>query len=258
MKQLSSFSRVMDAVNHSKNRVIGAETFLKDGTMLKSLMSRGNFLRKVFLSAVCFIFLACACFAQDVIITKDKKKFSTKVTEVNEDNVKYKHKDGVREYTLQKSDIAAILYENGQMVTFGSFDMYQMLSKREYKTYIFPGMRADYPELYSQYKSGGKLFYGGVAVLFVGAGCLTYTAIGYKEWDDGEGKSLKDSHLYALYAGIPIALGGIIIAASGEMKQRRSLDDYSYQLHHSSISQLPKPYFRLNVYPNRVGIAYVF
>ena len=68
----------------------------------------------------CFITLTCTCFAQDVIVTKDARKINAKVTEVNLSDIKYKNFDNMDgpTYTLLKSDIASILYQNGQVETF--------------------------------------------------------------------------------------------------------------------------------------------
>jgi len=77
---------------------------------------------KRLLSAIYFITLTCACFAQDIILTKDSRKIEAKVTEVNIENVKYKifnHQDGPL-YTIPKSDIVTITYQNGLVDTFGS------------------------------------------------------------------------------------------------------------------------------------------
>ncbi|MDR2037649.1 MAG: hypothetical protein LBQ60_06975, partial [Bacteroidales bacterium] len=60
--------------------------------------------------------------AQDVIVTKNSKKIEAKVLEINVDNIKYKnfdHLDGAI-YTLPKSDIVTIVYQNGRVETFGA------------------------------------------------------------------------------------------------------------------------------------------
>jgi hypothetical protein len=80
---------------------------------------------KRFLALVgCFITLACACFAQDVIVTRDSKRINALVTQVNVDDVRYKHFDNPNgsTYMLQKSNIAAILYQNGKVETFEKED----------------------------------------------------------------------------------------------------------------------------------------
>ena len=78
--------------------------------------------RRMLLSAACFVVFTCACFAQDVIVTKDSKKIDAKVTEVNAGDIKYKRFDNPDgpTYTLSKSDIVTIVYQNGQVETFES------------------------------------------------------------------------------------------------------------------------------------------
>ncbi len=55
-------------------------------------------------------------FAQDIIVTKDSKKITGKILEVNTDNIKYKNWKNSEGpvYTLLKKDIVSILYENGE------------------------------------------------------------------------------------------------------------------------------------------------
>ncbi len=79
-------------------------------------------MKRSLLSVVYFVAFSCACFAQDVIVTKDSRKIEAKVTEINVENVKYKmfnHQDGPV-YTLPKSDIVTIVYQNGTVETFVS------------------------------------------------------------------------------------------------------------------------------------------
>ena len=69
---------------------------------------------------MCFIVLTSACFAQDVIVTRDAKKINAKVMEVNAENIKYKlfeYQDGPT-YTLPRSNIVSIIYQNGEVETF--------------------------------------------------------------------------------------------------------------------------------------------
>ena len=67
-----------------------------------------------------YIAFTCVCFAQDVIVTKDARKIDAEVTEVNSDNIKYKTFDNLDgpTYTLPKSDLLTILYQNGKVETF--------------------------------------------------------------------------------------------------------------------------------------------
>ena len=70
--------------------------------------------------AGCLIAFTCACFAQDVIVTKDARKINAKVTEVNVNDVRYKLFDNPNgsTYMIQKSNIVTILYQNGKVETF--------------------------------------------------------------------------------------------------------------------------------------------
>jgi len=84
-------------------------------------MKRVNLsLKRRLFPVACFIALSCACFAQDIIVTKDSKRIDAKVTEVNVDDIKYKrfdHLDGPT-YTLPKNEIVTIVYQNGLIDTF--------------------------------------------------------------------------------------------------------------------------------------------
>ena len=77
-------------------------------------------IKRIFVSVGILSFMFFGLSAQDIIVTKDSRRIEAKVTEVNIDNVKYKvfaHQDGPT-YTLLKSDIVTILYQNGNVETF--------------------------------------------------------------------------------------------------------------------------------------------
>ena len=85
-----------------------------------SSQTRG--MKRSLLSVMYIIAFSCACFAQDVIVTKDSRKIEAKLTEINIEHVKYRmfnHQDGPV-YTLPKSDIVTIIYQNGTVETFVS------------------------------------------------------------------------------------------------------------------------------------------
>lgn len=66
------------------------------------------------------VFLSARLFSQDQIFKKDNTKLEVKVLEVNPNEVKYKLKsnpDGPL-YVISKSDIAVIIYANGEHETF--------------------------------------------------------------------------------------------------------------------------------------------
>jgi len=103
-------SGAMDAGNHFKTAVDNRDHF-KNGASLKSLMSRGNIMQRIFLFFAGFCICATSTFAQDIIVTKDSKRIEAKVIEVNEDNIKYKifdNQDGPV-YSLSISRIDTII-----------------------------------------------------------------------------------------------------------------------------------------------------
>lgn len=61
-------------------------------------------------------------FAQDVIVTKNSEKIEAKITDVEQDCIKYKkynYQEGPT-YTILKADIASIIYQNGDVETFSN------------------------------------------------------------------------------------------------------------------------------------------
>lgn len=72
---------------------------------------------------LCLFFVVWAgglIFAQDIIVTKQSEKIEAKITDVEQDQIKYKkfsYQDGPT-YTIKKSDIATIIYQNGDVETF--------------------------------------------------------------------------------------------------------------------------------------------
>ena len=81
--------------------------------------SNGVTTRKIVM-LICFIAITCASFAQDVIVTKDSKSIEAKVVEVNVDNIKYRQFDNIEGplYTILKSDVVSITFQNGLTQTF--------------------------------------------------------------------------------------------------------------------------------------------
>ena len=61
-----------------------------------------------------------AIFAQDVIVKKDGSTILAKVLEVNTDNIRYKKHSNLNgpTYTIGKSEIMSINYENGEKEVF--------------------------------------------------------------------------------------------------------------------------------------------
>lgn len=66
------------------------------------------------------IFCANTIFAQDIIVTKKSEKIEARITDVEQDCIKYKkfnYQEGPT-YTIKKSEIASVIYQNGDVETF--------------------------------------------------------------------------------------------------------------------------------------------
>lgn len=68
------------------------------------------------------LFFVCAItmYAQDIIVTKDSQRIESKITEVDDTNIKYKkwsYQDGPV-FTIKISNIAAIIWANGEVESF--------------------------------------------------------------------------------------------------------------------------------------------
>jgi hypothetical protein len=72
-------------------------------------------MKKIPVIIVTFLLSLSYCFSQDIITKKSGEEIQAKILEVNPTNVKYKRFDYLDGpiFTLLKSDIAMILYQNG-------------------------------------------------------------------------------------------------------------------------------------------------
>jgi len=234
---------------------------------------------------MCFIAFTCVCFAQDIIITRDSRRIEAKVTEINVENIRYKqysNQEGPT-YTLPVSSIVSIVYQNGQVETFESAPAApttpatrnQTTPERNQQSAVTTSrtsqtnstgtrrlstaemlaeMQANYPALYSKYNSGrrmkttGWVLTGtGIAAFVIGFGVLV---------DGAENEEYEQADAGALIftAGVGLIAGGVTTLAIGSGKRRRALNAFKNQYYSSEQS----PHFQFNVYPNRVGLAYVF
>lgn len=77
-------------------------------------------MKKKFLFGVFILFISISTFAQDQLFKKDNSKLEVKILEINPSQIKYKLKanpDGPT-YVVSKSDVALIIYANGEHEAF--------------------------------------------------------------------------------------------------------------------------------------------
>lgn len=76
-------------------------------------------MKKIFLTAI-FSIVGICCYANDVIVTKNKEKLEGKIIEVSQNEIKYKkatNPDGPT-FVIDKSEVVTILYDNGEVEVF--------------------------------------------------------------------------------------------------------------------------------------------
>jgi len=136
---------------------------------------------------------------------------------------------------------------------------------------VVADMKANHPEMYSQYKSGKKMRTTGTILTGVGGylfvlgtvysfipdtdGDTTFMLGPVTTTTDGDNSALRKAGPVLMVAGgISLAVGLPVMIGGGK-KRKQTLHDFKNQYY---LSQQPSPYFKMNVYSNRMGIAYVF
>ena len=152
---------------------------------------------------------------------------------------------------------------------------YQSLENAK-KTVILSGravladMKANNPEMYSQYRSEGKKQKSGIIMTSIGGGLFMMGAIfsilpdgdrgeitsgPFVIQTDGDMSGLRKTGPVFMAAGAVCASIGLPILISGGKKKKQILQDFKEQYY---LSQPSSPYFQMNISPNGVGIAYMF
>jgi hypothetical protein len=182
------------------------------------------------------------------------------------DDIKYKNfdnQDGPT-YTLLKSAISSILYQNGTVETFEaakveseSTEMDFLTAPPSQQTRVQSAQQRgarvtirDYPVYYEQYRRGRSTQTMGIVSLVSGV------IVG------GVGCSLILGGFESDYWTYPVLVGGAFIVASvpimiiGGSKKRSAMNEYL-----RNVSEAPTqnaPHFQLNLHGNGLGLAYVF
>ena len=277
MSQFINLNRVMESGDHFKNE-----------ESLKIMMNRKSIVKKVFLLFAAFFFCAVNMFAQDVVTLKNGEDIEAFVQEIGEVDVKYKKFDNPNgpNYTLKKAEIFMIRYANGSKdvfvdnvapaeptetttakpstqsqalpqnvqanITQDNKTVEPPTTKKQTpssRVLIIEDMKTYNPNLYSQYKSGKRKSTAGLW-LSSGGGALAGVALGSYFGD----KEMTDDRIAMITIGAAIAVVGITLGVSGDIKQNRAVKNFKNQFY----SQSGSPYFRFNVHSNKIGFAYVF
>ena len=124
--------------------------------------------------------------------------------------------------------------------------------------------------MYSQYQSGKKKQITGIIMTGVGGGVLMMGAIfsmipdagsgevkmgPYIIETDGDFSGLRKAGPILMVAGAVGLSVGLPVMITGLKKKKQTFQDFKNQYY---LSQQPSSYFQMNIYPGRLGIAYVF
>ena len=238
--------------------------------------SMACFTRRCFLLAMCLTALTRICFAQDIIVTVDSKtesRIRAKVTEVTADEIKYKNYDNQDGpvYSLPKSVVSAIIYENGNVETFFEFEAPKIEQPAQDNVKIEPTIGPDIrqskpvnivedmkkrdPDLYSKYAAGKKTKTTGGVITGAGIAALVGGGVVFglgMTWDDDE--FTKGGAIIAA-AGAVITGVGVPVMIKGGKKKKSAINEYTNQYYSSHLSS---PHFQFNLSLNRAGLAFVF
>ena len=133
---------------------------------------------------------------------------------------------------------------------------------------ILADMEANNPVMYSQYQSAKKLQRNGINWTGIGGGFVLIGAIcsvipdsdgtttmgPYVFEGDMDNSGLRTAGNVMMIAGAVCLSVSIPVMIVGGKRKKHTFQDFKNQYY---LSQ-PSSYFQMNVYPNRVGIAYVF
>jgi hypothetical protein len=209
-----------------------------------------------------------ACFAQDVIITKDAKKIYAKITEVNVHDIKFKrfnYPDGPT-YTILKSRIVSILYQDGTVEIVEEENTESDLIENDEVDYRTTsalrnrrrGSIRDDSALYSRYRSGRRTKTWGTIFTITGA------VVGGSMFVDG----IVTGNEKFVKVGIGVLsvgmLLGLPLSAVGSTTKSNALREYERKYSETgyfsdtSPDTSPPSYLQFNLHKNGVGLAFVF
>jgi len=228
-------------------------------------MTKNNFTKKTFFLFV-FTLICGIIFGQDIIVTKDAKKIEAKVTEVNVNDIKYKlsiNPDGPI-YTMPKSDLSSIIYQNGTIDLFeDTKQQTQNLSDIEKSNIAFnflsltDNQQEEYlkefnTELYKKFKSGQNLSKRGKELCSVGAGLTLFCGC-FMLLTNPDDSFILGAIGFTV-AGVLFDVGIPLAAVGGGIK--KSVQN-EYQEKYLGTTN-PKGQLQFQLLNNGIGLAYVF
>ena len=199
-------------------------------------------------------------FSQDIIVSKDSKRIDAKVLEVNINDIKYRdwdNQDGPI-YTILKSNIASIIYQNGKVETFSNaqqptspekqlpnapggmtLTMFQSMGDRAQHNYFAQHVGGN---MFKTFHSGVKLKRAGIGLLIPGLamsvaglalviyGSVEYSSSSnyydYYDYYDDEARACYIAGLVLLPVGQVFTIVSIPLSAVGGAKKKWAQNEF--------------------------------
>ena len=135
---------------------------------------------------------------------------------------------------------------------------------------ILADMKINNPEMYSQYQTARKNQRTGIIMTGLGGGLTligavfaiipdsdngTVTMGPYVFETNGDNSGLRNTGVVLIAAGVTCLSIGLPVMIIGKNKKKQIFQEFKNQYY---FSQQPSSYLQMNIYPNRIGIAYNF
>jgi len=135
---------------------------------------------------------------------------------------------------------------------------------------ILADMKVNNPEMYSQYQSARKNQRTGIIMTGAGGGVLligaifsiipdadngTVTVGPYIVETDGDNRNLRKTGTILMVAGATCLSVGLPVMIIGGKKKKQTFQEFKNQYY---FSQQPSSYLQMNIYPDRIGLAFNF
>ena len=135
---------------------------------------------------------------------------------------------------------------------------------------ILADMKINNPIMYSQYQSARKNQRTGIIVTGIGGGLTligtvfaiipdsdngTVTIGSYVIETNGDNSGLRKTGVVLIAAGVTCLSVGLPVMIIGKNKKKQIFQEFKNQYY---LSQQPSSFLLMNIYPNRIGLAYNF
>lgn len=213
------------------------------------------------------LILPMLAYSQDVIITKKAEKLEVKIIEVSSSEIKYKKLNNLEgpTFVLLSSDVASVIYENGEVQVFEDISIRKNIEKvslvsdqyiiRKGNKYIYNDvvmrryvyqqfLKENCTQAYNKYNQGKKISIAGWALLGFGLSFDFMSIIA---------KTQDFAYVTSIVAGC-LEIACIPTLIVGYNKMHKSADIYNS----TCAKKHPQAYWSINASQNGIGLAFNF